>query len=131
MYKYQNNQRLPFHYLKSMTTEELLDFLKGSCNTFHFHENQLRNTCLREDAKPIEHFIAVIDKEHKNGPEVHALYDDGSIRIYNYKSHRFITVLMARPGQAKRIMDKKCYKTIPQNILNMCLSNQNKGRNYL
>ena len=120
---------LPFHYIRSMSVHEFLEFIKNSNNTLHFYDNERRNTCLSETAKPIENFIAVIDKEHKNGPEVHALFSDGSIRIYNYYSHKFITVLMARPKQAKRIMDKKKCWDLPNDILNMCLDNQYSGKN--
>lgn len=130
MYKYEGKEKLPFKYLKAIKLSEFNEFIETSENTWHYYDNQRRNQCLKSNAHPIENFIALIDKGHKNGPEVHALYNDGSIRIYNYYSHKFITVLMARPGQALRIMNKSVYKECPENIVKMCMKNQWDGKNY-
>lgn len=46
--------------------------------------------------------IAVIDKGHKNGKEVHVIYNNGIVKIYNENTRRFITVLIAREPQIER-----------------------------
>ena len=53
-----------------------------------------------EDAKVIK--IAIVNKGHNNGNEVHVIYNNGIVKVYNANSHRFITVLVAREAQIKR-----------------------------
>lgn len=44
----------------------------------------------------------VVDKGHRNGPEIHSVTDTGIIIIYNKKSGKMVTKLIARPGQVIR-----------------------------
>ena len=53
-----------------------------------------------ESAKVVK--IAVIDKGHKNGNEAHVIYNNGVVKIYNERTGRFITVLIARLPQIER-----------------------------
>ena len=46
--------------------------------------------------------IAVVNKGHKNGNEIHVIYNNGVVKIYNERTGRFITVLIARPPQIER-----------------------------
>ena len=46
--------------------------------------------------------IAIVDKGHENGNEVHVIYNNGIVKIYNANSHKFITVLIAREPQIAR-----------------------------
>lgn len=46
--------------------------------------------------------IAVVNKGHKDGNEVHVIYNNGIIKIYNANTCRFITVLIAREPQIER-----------------------------
>lgn len=46
--------------------------------------------------------IAVVNKGHDNGNEVHVIYNNGIIKVYNANTHRFITVLIARAPQIER-----------------------------
>ena len=46
--------------------------------------------------------IAVVDKGHKNGNEAHVIYNNGVVKIYNERTGRFITVLIARLPQVER-----------------------------
>lgn len=50
--------------------------------------------------------IAIVNKGHKNGSEVHVIYNNGIIKIYNANTHKFITVLIAREPQIKRYQIK-------------------------
>ena len=47
-----------------------------------------------ESAKVIR--IAVVNKDHKNGNEVHLVYNNGVVKIYNEHTKKFITVLIER-----------------------------------
>ena len=53
-----------------------------------------------ESAKIIK--IAVVNKGHKNGNEIHVIYNNGVVKIYNECTGRFITVLVARVPQIER-----------------------------
>lgn len=55
---------------------------------------------IQESAKVCK--IAVVDKGHKNGNEVHIVYNNGIVKIYNANSRKFITVLIARVPQVER-----------------------------
>ena len=53
-----------------------------------------------ESAKVLK--IAVVNKGHKNGNEIHVVYNNGVVKIYNERTHKFITVLIARVPQIER-----------------------------
>lgn len=53
-----------------------------------------------ESAKVIK--IAIVNKGHKNGNEIHVIYNNGIIKVYNANTHKFITVLIARIPQVER-----------------------------
>ena len=55
---------------------------------------------LEESAKVIR--IALVNKGHKNGNEVHLVYNNGVVKVYNERTRRFITVLIARVPQIER-----------------------------
>ena len=46
--------------------------------------------------------IAVVNKGHKNGNEIHIVYNNGIVKVYNERTRRFITVLIAREPQIER-----------------------------
>lgn len=109
----------------------LVTVVKDSADTAHIRRDRInRLEGIDISAEPVEGFIAVVDRGHKNGLEIHAFFSDGTIRIYNYESHRFITVLFARPGQVERIMDDDEYESLPEVILEKCLENMETGKNY-
>lgn len=45
---------------------------------------------------------AVVDRGHRDGVEVHLISDTGIISIYNKRTEKLITQLIARPGQIRR-----------------------------
>ena len=55
---------------------------------------------IEESAKIIK--IAVVNKGHANGEEIHVVYNNGVVKIYNERTHKFITVLIARVPQIER-----------------------------
>lgn len=50
--------------------------------------------------------IAIVNKGHKDGNEVHVIYNNGIIKVYNANTHKFITVLIAREPQIARYQIK-------------------------
>ena len=55
---------------------------------------------IEERAKVLK--IAVVNKGHKNGEEIHVIFNNGVVKIYNERTHKFITVLIARVPQIER-----------------------------
>ena len=46
--------------------------------------------------------IAIVDKGHENGAEVHVIYNNGIVKVYNARTHKYITILIARLPQILR-----------------------------
>ena len=55
---------------------------------------------IEESAKVVK--IAIVNKGHKNGNEVHLVYNNGVVKVYNENTRKFITVLIARVPQIER-----------------------------
>ena len=53
-----------------------------------------------ESAKVVK--IALVNKGHANGDEIHIVYNNGIVKIYNANTRKFITVLIARVPQIER-----------------------------
>ena len=68
---------------------------------------------LEESAKVLK--IAVVNKGHENGSEIHVVYNNGVVKVYNEHTHKFITVLIARVPQIERY-NVKVTKTMRNKI---------------
>ena len=55
---------------------------------------------LEESAKVIR--IAVVNKGHANGNEIHVIFNNGIVKVYNERTRKFVTVLIARVPQIER-----------------------------
>ena len=55
---------------------------------------------IEESAKVVK--TAVVNKGHKNGNEIHLVYNNGIVKVYNERTCKFITVLIARVPQIER-----------------------------
>ena len=55
---------------------------------------------IEESARVIK--IAIVNKGHENGNEIHVILNNGIIKVYNARTHKFITVLIARVPQIER-----------------------------
>ena len=55
---------------------------------------------IEESAKVVK--IAVVNKGHENGNEIHLVYNNGVVKVYNARTRKFITVLIARVPQIER-----------------------------
>lgn len=71
----------------------------------------------------------VIDRGHQNGAEIHEISDTGIITIYNERTHKMITKLIARPGQIKRYFEGNENKA-PKYLLNLAREHQQMAYNY-
>ena len=55
---------------------------------------------IEESAKVCK--IAVVNKGHENGEEIPVIYNNGVVKVYNARTHKFITVLIVRVPQVER-----------------------------
>ena len=72
--------------------------------------------------------VAVVDKGHRNGPEIHMLSDTGIITILNQRTGKLITKLIARPGQIKRYYESE--NRIPAGLLDLAYENHRLPLNH-
>lgn len=77
-----------------------------------------------EAAKVIK--IAVVNKGHANGNEIHVIFNNGIVKVYNARTHKFITVLIARVPQIERYKIK-----VTKTMRNKIKSHIAKGYNQI
>lgn len=77
-----------------------------------------------------EVFRAEVDRGHKNGSEIHVVTDSGIIEIYNTRTKKHITDLIARPNQIKRVYNAK-NEFAPKWLLDIAKDNMDKGYNLV
>ena len=70
----------------------------------------------------------VIDRGHRNGPEVHKITTTGLVVIYNQRTGIMVTVLIARPNQIKRYYAEN---EAPQKIINLAFEHMRAGYNKI
>lgn len=79
---------------------------------------------IEESAKVVK--IAIVNKGHENGNEVHIVYNNGVVKVYNERTRKFITVLIAREPQIVRYKIK-----VTKTMRNKIKSHVAKGYNNI
>ena len=79
---------------------------------------------IEESAKVVK--IAVVNKGHKNGNEIHLVYNNGVVKVYNENTRKFITVLIARVPQIERYKIK-----VTRTMRNKIKSHIKQGYNHI
>lgn len=79
---------------------------------------------IEERAKVVK--IAVVNKGHANGDEIHVVYNNGVVKVYNERTRKFITVLIARVPQIERYNIK-----VTQTMRNKISSHIANGYNHI
>ena len=64
------------------------------------HREEFIEKYLGGDGRVVDSFI--VDKHHPHGLERHDITDNGIIVIYNVKTNKLVSKLIAREGQIKR-----------------------------
>lgn len=73
----------------------------------HYREDRQRREQIINTigmGKVVDRFV--VDRGHKNGAEVHEIRSTGIIVIYNERTGKMITKLIARVGQIKRYYEE-------------------------
>ena len=71
-----------------------------------------------------------VDRGHSNGSEIHILTSTGLIAIYNRKTLKLCTVLIARPYQITRYYNK-LGRDAPQYLVDIAYEHKKKGYNLV
>ena len=66
--------------------------------------------------------IAVVDKGHRNGPEVHMVSTTGIVTVFNKRTGKMVTRLIARPAQLRRYFDE-----VPAELMEKAIDNARHG----
>lgn len=66
------------------------------------------------------------DRGHKNGSELLCITDTGLILVYNARTHKLITKLIARPNQLRRY-----WAEVPKEIIEIAEYHKKMGWNKL
>ena len=69
-----------------------------------------------------------VDRHHRNGPEIHKISDTGIITIFNKRTKKMITQLIARPGQIKRYYTEN--EIIPFGLIDLAREHQRMNYNF-
>ena len=96
--------------------------------TTHYIERGNRVSNMRDKIRP--HTAFIVDKHHENGLEIHVVYSDATIKIFNYRTKKLITVLFGRVGQIVRYYQELSIP-VPYAIICKADENERQGRNYL
>ena len=104
--------------MKKFIIKGTIEFEEKNIQTLHTNERtnrivKVEQLMREEDAKRLEAYV--VDKGHSNGDEVHVLYNNGIVRIYNLRTGKHITDLIARLPQMERY-GIKCTKCMKQKI---------------
>lgn len=78
--------------------------------------------------KIIDTFI--VDRRHCNGAEVHSVTDTAIIIIQNQKTQKLVTELIARPGQLRRLYEKRGQQP-PKWLIKKAYQNNSRGYNEI
>ena len=136
------------YVVKKMDKEYKVFFLKGGMNesmikrivkeeiekTLHFRDERGDRMSAIEEIGGYGKSVCknIIDRGHKDGPEIFVLTDNAIIKVYNANTLRHITDLIARPEQIVDRMGSSLLKLdreLLMNIFNIARSHHEKGYN--
>lgn len=63
-----------------------------------------------------------IDRGHRNGPELHKVSTTGIVSVYNKRTGRLVTKLIARPAQLRRYFEE-----VPEELMKKAIDNARHG----
>lgn len=95
--------------------------------SLHFtRDRQDRETLIKEIGSGKVVKRVVVDRGHRNGPEIHEVTDNAIVNIYNQRTGKLITKLIARPNQIRRYYEEG---KAPKEILDKAYNHMKKGYN--
>ena len=95
---------------------------KNTTSKHWINDRVKRNALIEKIGLGVEIKRAVVDKGHRNGAEIHVISSTGIIAIYNQKTGKLITKLIARPGKIKQYYRED--EMIPEELLKITREHQ-------
>lgn len=123
-----NNQK---KYFKVLGKRAELHVFKGGFTSHMVKDRRKRAQTIVEKVgvgEPVAQFR--VDKQHKNGVEVHEVRSTGVVNIYDENKGRLVTQLIARPEQVERLY-RGVGEKAPRNIIEKCVKNVSMKLNEL
>lgn len=90
-------------------------------------DRQARENIIRQIGTGIVVDKFIVDRGHKNGLERHEITSTGIIIIYNDRTNKMVTKLIARAGQIQRYYNGKA----PKELIEVAREHQRKGYNEM
>lgn len=103
----------------------------GTENTQHYSSDRAHREQLIQSigtGKVVASFR--VDKGHKNGTEIHQITENAIITVYNERTHRLVTKLIARTAQIYRYFIET-NKEIDYNVICKAYEHEKKGYNMI
>lgn len=98
-------------------------------NSIHYTaERETREALIKKIGYGVIIKEVEMDRGHKNGLEIHTISDTGIITVYNKRTHKMITKLIARPGQLRRYFTDE---ELPAELLALAILHQRMGFNEM
>lgn len=109
-----------------------VDFIYGTTATTHYNFGRSNREQLIKNVIGVGNVIQSfeVDKGHQNGLEIHQITNTGIILIYNRKSRKLITKLIARPEQIARYFCD-CDFAVPYYVLQIAMEHEQMGYNRI
>lgn len=98
---------------------EIARYNKINYKTVHSQEQSVINRMKLVDRDADKLYYFEVDKGHRNGAEIHCIMQDATVFVFNKKSEKFITVLLARTGQIDHYIDDNLYNSEKKDVLDV------------
>lgn len=74
----------------------------GRTSIHYCEDRQTRESNIRRigQGRVVDKFV--VDRGHKNGAELHCITENAIILVYNQRTMKLVTKMIARPGQIRR-----------------------------
>ena len=95
---------------------------KNTTSKHWVNDRVKRNALIEKIGLGVEIKRVVLDKGHRNGAEIHVISSTGIITIYNQRTGKLITKLIARPGKIKQYYKEN--EIIPDDLLKIAREHQ-------
>lgn len=88
-------------------------------------DRERREAVIREIGLGTVVKTVTVDRGHRNGPEDHEIRSTGIIVIYNHRTQKMVTKLIARPAQIRRYYRED--EIVPENLLTIAREHARKN----
>lgn len=95
---------------------------KNTISKHWVNDRVKRNALIKKIGLGAEIKRVVLDKGHKKGKEVHVISSTGIITVFNQKTGKMVTRMIARPGKIKQYYRED--EIIPDDLLRIAREHQ-------